>query len=1106
MQLLELRDDFAVEFRDDDGDDTYTGKLPIALQIDDDGEATGNIKLTLNVDPDPAKTYRLGTSTEGVITILDDDAPELEIRPVVDAVTEAIGAEARFRVSARVSPNEPVTIQYNVMEVVTNPGDLGLIASGEEGNKSKELDFSSNETSVEFAIPLMSDTTSENDSTLRVQLRDDSVQTPSGMTYTRSGTVFEANVQLVDDDSLPVISIVADSGDIAENAGPAMFKLTATGLTATTTLSINATPAEDGADFLTDAIAGTADDFAVEFRDDDGDDTYTGKLPIALQIDDDGEATGNIKLTLNVDPDPAKTYRLGTSTEGVITILDDDAPELEIRPVVDAVTEAIGAEARFRVSARLSPNEPVTIQYNVMEVVTNPGDQGLIASGEEGNKSKELDFRNDVTSIEFAIPLMSDTTSEDDSTLRVQLRDDTDQTASGLTYTRSGTVFEANVQLVDDDSLPVISILADSGDIAENAGPAMFKLTATGLTVTTTLSINATPAEDGADFLTDEIAGTADDFNVEFRDDDGDDTYTGKLPIALQIDDDGEATGNIKLTLNVAPDPAKTYRLGTSTEGVITILDDDAPELEIRPVVDAVTEAIGAEARFRVSARVSPNEPVTIQYNVMEVVTNPGDLGLIASSEEGNKSKELDFRNDVTSIEFAIPLMSDTTSEDDSTLRVQLRDDTDQTASGLTYTRSGTVFEANVQLVDDDSLPVISILADSGDIAENAGPAMFKLTATGLTVTTTLSINATPAEDGADFLTDEIAGTADDFNVEFRDDDGDDTYTGKLPIALQIDDDGEATGNIKLTLNVDPDPAKTYRLGTTTEGVITILDDDAPELSIAGAGEVSETTGAMATFTVSARVSPNDSINVYYTVTESSAGDGDFIATGDEGDQDTMLNFSSNATSASLTVPITPDDISEASSTVSVVLRVDDDGTLNYTIPVTPTPGTVIVNNDDSFPKIKIATDYEFISPGLPLTFAVSIEPKNQTPVTVPITAHDETNSSLDFRTSPLIVGTDGTVTGKVGVLPSSTGNVTITLGNVAGFISDPPLVVPIETPSNPASLTISGPSGPVTEGDMATFTISADPTINKNIIIEVDVFDHVAKGTDFVDSRKSLC
>ena len=659
--------------------------IPLEIIADNYDEIDENFKITLS----NVNNATIGTDIFTGTILDDDDSPVAAIMTNYSSFEDS-GANDATGLVVTLTPASTKTVKVNYVF-----SDGSAVKNTNYSGTNGTLTFTPSQvtglTPTTKFIPFsILDNSNQNASkTFRITL-----SIPSGGNARTMNPNNRAIVTIVDDESTPVISIVADSGDVAENAGPAMFKLTATRLTATTTLSINATPAEDGADFLTDEIAGTADNFNVEFRDDDGDDTYTGKLPIALQIDDDGEATGNIKLTLNVDPDPAKTYQLGTTTEGVITILDDDAPELEIRPVVDAVTEAIGAEARFRVSARVSPNEPVTIQYNVMEVVTNPGDLGLIASGEEGNKSKELDFSSNETSVEFAIPLMSDATSEDNSTLIVQMRDDTDQTPSGLTYTRSGTVFEANVQLVDDDSLPVISILADSGDMAENAGPAMFKLTATGLTATATLSINATPAEDGADFLTDEIAGTADDFNVEFRDDDGDDTYTGKLPIALQIDNDGEATGNIKLTLNVDPDPAKTYQLGTTTEGVITILDDDAPELEIRPVVDAVTEAIGAEARFRVSARVSPNEPVTIQYNVMEVVTNPGDLGLIASGQEGNKSKELDFRNDVTSIEFTIPLMSDTTSEDDSTLRVQLRDDTDQTASGLTYTRSGTVFEA----------------------------------------------------------------------------------------------------------------------------------------------------------------------------------------------------------------------------------------------------------------------------------------------------------------------------------------------------------------------------------------------------------------------------
>ena len=70
----------------------------------------------------------------------------------------------------------------------------------------------------------------------------------------------------------------------------------------------------------------------------------------------------------------------------------------------------------------------------------------------------------------------------------------------------------------------------------------------------------------------------------------------------------------------------------------------------------------------------------------------------------------------------------------------------------------------------------------------------------------------------------------------------------------------------------------------------------------------------------------------------------------------------------------------------------------------------------------------------------------------------------------------------------------------------DDPLSVPVETPANPATLTITGPSSPVAEGDMATFTISADPTIDKKLIVEVDVKDLAAKGTNFVDKGESLC
>ena len=77
-----------------------------------------------------------------------------------------------------------------------------------------------------------------------------------------------------------------NNGEVPESNRVARFVLTATNLYQTTTLMVNATPNEDGSDFLTHAVAGTAADFPVEFSDPDNDDyTYTGELLVPLDDD-----------------------------------------------------------------------------------------------------------------------------------------------------------------------------------------------------------------------------------------------------------------------------------------------------------------------------------------------------------------------------------------------------------------------------------------------------------------------------------------------------------------------------------------------------------------------------------------------------------------------------------------------------------------------------------------------------------------------------------------------------------------------------------------------------------------------------------------------------
>ena len=66
-----------------------------------------------------------------------------------------------------------------------------------------------------------------------------------------------------------------------------------------------------------------------------------------------GKSAGQLKLTLNEDPETVTdTYRLGPTTEGFITIIDDEAPMLSIADGV-LVTEALDVMAEFPITCKL---------------------------------------------------------------------------------------------------------------------------------------------------------------------------------------------------------------------------------------------------------------------------------------------------------------------------------------------------------------------------------------------------------------------------------------------------------------------------------------------------------------------------------------------------------------------------------------------------------------------------------------------------------------------------------------------------------------------------------------------------------------------------------
>ena len=73
-------------------------------------------------------------------------------------------------------------------------------------------------------------------------------------------------------------------------------------------------------------------------------------------------------------------------------------------------------------------------------------------------------------------------------------------------------------------------------------------------------------------------------------------------------------------------------------ESIITIYDNDAPELRISAVNPTITEAGEASADFMITAQISPYKNVTVRYNLAE------SLNFI-TNEGTSKTETLDFTN-----------------------------------------------------------------------------------------------------------------------------------------------------------------------------------------------------------------------------------------------------------------------------------------------------------------------------------------------------------------------------------------------------------------------------------------------------------------------------
>ena len=653
---------------------------------------------------------------------------------------------------------------------------------------------------------------------------------------------------------------------------------------------------------------------------------------------------------------------MGTAVVGTKTIYDDDAPTMKLT-AGSSVTEADNVTADFNVATKFSPNRQITVRYNLTE-----SHDFILPATEGSGKTAVLDFRNNATEATIPISINNDLIDERDGTVTLTLIPDN---ADPVTYLRSTTLSEytASVTVFDDDDLPEITIVADSGEVAEGVagGKAKFKLSATGLTQTTELAIKATPTEvDSDDFLTDAVADTEATDMVEFTDPDGDNVYSGEFEVDLDNDSAGEATGDIKLTLN---ENAEVYELGSDTEGVITIWDDDTPELVITAFDTEVTESrYSAFARFRVEPRTAPSTPnyrTDVHYNV--AVPSGSDQGdFILPANLGNQSRSLNLSTSQAKLVY-VRIESDDVYEHDSQVFVKLIPDNDGIVNY--YVDPDQPSEGvSVSILDDD-LPTVSISApdsalEGEPIEVTVESSFIALAPDAITVNLTAENTTGTYFKSLSDARDDLAGN----QVEISGN----SATTIATIKTQDNSVLSADGSITVTI----EPSSDYQIGSPASAVIKIIDDETPELTISAGPTVQEgaETGGVAdkaVFTISSDTDLGPDFNFRYSVDQT--GNVLTSATTLRTPLIAVKTFTPSGGKyiTTLEFEIDDDEVKEEVGSITLYLLTKTDNTGSYRISAAPSASINVY--DDEVPALSIAgVGNATEGPNAVATFAIS--------------------------------------------------------------------------------------------------------------------------------------
>ena len=799
----------------------------------------------------------------------------------------------------------------------------------------------------------------------------------------------------------------------------------------------------------------------------------SGTITLKVNADTVQEVGETLVVTLTKVTTDAGRVTIG-SPNAVTTTIREGVRILQVSPPVPAtVTE--GQNAEFTVSLS-GAAEALTVRYEVVPGTTTASDYTA--------PSGLLSFRADNNTIN--IETVNDMLAEDDESFTLKL------SSVGLPDDVWLGIASAAVTIPENDTLTV-SVVGQQATVVEDSTAVFIVKLMAGT------SAGAGSQDVVVSYHTDASTATAtEDYEVPSG------TLiipagatTGTIMVPILADDLLEGDEKLILTLSDVDTSSGTANRAAADSGGVAEISVGDPADTVLVSVDDATANEGDPVKFTVTLSGEVAAAVTVQYAIANGTA-------ISAQDYSDSTTDLVIDAGKTSGTISVQTLEDTTderAEDPETFTVTLTS-ADPEGTNLDNSVQIGTQEATGTIVDDDVLTVTL----TGDARVREGsPANYIVNLAGgsgsAPVVVTYEVDGTATE-GTDY--EPPSGT---LEIPLG------TPMGSIAIATSADQELGETLVVRLTGVTSA--AGRVQLGTEREVATTMLAEDAVVVMVADAAQFDE-AGA-ANFSVTFSGTLTEAVKLQYETVHGTATAADYMAK-----SDTLTIPAGDGaayTTGSISVVVEDDDLAEADETFTLNLSLVDQP--DDVVLATPTAKATIADNDDL--TVTVSAQDRNVIEGSDAKFEVTLNDKTSTAdvvVKFDVTGLDDPNDTDDaLAVKDDYSPSSGTVTIPAGVTtgtivistttddvlePTETFQVTLktpttTKGEVT-VTGDPAMTKILRAPE-PVTVSVTGPSGAVTEGGDAVFTL----TLSGKVSVAVPVSYTVDGGSPETETIGAL-